>query len=223
MRSQYSVIRKNEIRTRSGKISITPTEHDRADRRARGAVPLYSAPATRTASAARTCPNSASSPAPAGRLSPASYPPLCPASAVRASSAPVAAAMAAAMMALAAAARAAAKTPTAARAPTTARAPSSACCQTCKDFVSRTKTRRLRSRGKQAPKRRAVTAKSAALESVQAVIARLEGKVEEDMETRSEDIFHVRDVAPVVVQRRNDQQSCRIFARRGFVEKTSRS
>jgi hypothetical protein len=63
----------------------------------------------------------------------------------------------------------------------------------------------------------------AALESVQAVIARLEGKVEESMETRSEDIFNARDVAPVVVQRRNDQQSCRIFDRRGFVEKTSRS
>jgi hypothetical protein len=38
------------------------------------------------------------------------------------------------------------------------------------------------------------------LESVQAVIARLEGKIEESMETMSEDSFHVRDVAPVVVQ-----------------------
>jgi hypothetical protein len=53
---------------------------------------------------------------------------------------------------------------------------------------------------KRPPKRRAVTAKSAALESVQAVIARLEGKIEKSMETRSEDSFHARDVAPAVVQ-----------------------
>jgi hypothetical protein len=139
-------IQKKRVRTRWGKIPITAIGQDRAERRAQVAVPLYSVPATRTPSAARTCTDSASSPAPAGRLPSASQPPLCPASAVRASSAPVAAAMAAAMMALAVAARAAAaraataraaaRTPTAARAPTTSRAPSSACCPMCKDFVS---------------------------------------------------------------------------------------
>jgi hypothetical protein len=40
--------------------------------------------------------------------------------------------------------------------------------------------------------------------SVQAVIARLDGMVEESMETRSEDSFHVRHVAPVVVQQRKE-------------------
>jgi hypothetical protein len=157
MWSQNSVFRKSDIRNQWRKIPITPTDRDRTDRHFyRGAVPLYSAPATRTASAAHTCTDSAASPPPARRLPPSSHRPLCPALAVRASSAPVAAAMAADMIPLGAAARAAAaraatarapatratmaraaaRMPTAARASTTARAPSSAWCPTCVDFVS---------------------------------------------------------------------------------------
>jgi hypothetical protein len=69
MRGQNSV---SEIRNQRGKIPITPTGRDRADRPDRGFIPLYNAPATRAASAARTCTDSVSSPAPAGRLPPAS-------------------------------------------------------------------------------------------------------------------------------------------------------
>jgi hypothetical protein len=39
----------------------------------------------------------------------------------------------------------------------------------------------------------------------------MEGKVEESMETRSEDMFHVRDVAPVVVQQLKEPHVKGIF------------